>query len=369
MIHMAVVIIPTFRPDKTLISITDQLWSLGYGIIVVDDGSGKDYRQIFEAVSDISIVLHHSENQGKGAAIKTALNYIKNEMWDSDVIGVMDSDGQHQTEDMRRVLEFADNHRKTLVLGVRNVGKEMPLKSRIGNRITRTVFRMISGVKVSDTQTGLRAFSSDLIKKLLSVQGERYEYEMNVLIELAKAKIPIEEVPIDTIYHDKNNSCSHFHVFRDSIRIYKNLLKFTLSSFSSFIVDYVLFALLLIVLPHTALWVFLANVCARVVSAFYNYTLNCSLVFHTGRKIRTAAEYFVLAAFILVMNSLILSVLVQLLHFSVYPAKILTESILFFVSWVVQRRLIFKKRLRLENKEEYIEIPILCPAHGKVGVL
>lgn len=245
----------------------------------------------------------------------------------------------------------------------------MPLKSRIGNRITRTVFRLISGVKVSDTQTGLRAFSSDLIKKLLSVQGERYEYEMNVLIELAKAKIPIEEVPIDTIYQDKHNSCSHFHVFRDSIRIYKDLLKFTLSSFSSFIVDYVLFALFMIVLPHTAILVFLANVCARVVSAFYNYTLNCSMVFHTGRKVRTAAEYFLLAAFILVMNSLILSVFVQILHFSVYPAKILTESILFVVSWVVQRRLIFRKRLRFKTKEMYEDISVPCPADGKVGVL
>lgn len=368
MIHMAVVIIPAFQPDETLISIIDQLWSLGYRIIVVDDGSGKEYRQIFDAISDVSIILHHSENRGKGAAIKTALNYVRSEVWDSDVIGVMDSDGQHSTEDMRRVLELAGNHGKTLVLGVRNVGKEMPLKSRIGNRITRTIFRLVSGVRVSDTQTGLRAFSSDLVKKLLSVKGERYEYEMNVLIELAKAGIPIEEVSINTIYHDKNNSCSHFHVFRDSIRIYKDLLKFTLSSFSSFIVDYLLFALFTIVFPHTAIFVFAANVCARVVSAFYNYTLNYSLVFHTERKVRTAAEYFLLAMFILVMNNLILGVFVQILHFSVYPAKILTECILFIISWLVQKRVIFKKRLRLESKEAYKDIPVPCPASGKVGV-
>lgn len=165
------------------------------------------------------------------------------------------------------------------------------------------------------------------------------------------AGIPIEEVPVDTIiYHDKNNSCSHFHVLKDFIRTYKDLLKFTLSSFSSFIVDYLLFALLMIVLPHTAIFVFAANVCARVVSAFYNYTLNCSLVFHTRRKMRTAAEYFLLAVFILVMNSLILGMFVQILHFSVYPAKILTECILFIISWLVQRRVIFKKRLRLESK-------------------
>lgn len=345
---MAVVIIPAYQPDKTLISITDELWSLGYRIIVVDDGSGKEYEKIFEAVSDISIILHHPQNLGKGAAIKTALAYVRDEMWDSDVVGIMDSDGQHATEDMKKVLEFAGEHRQTLVLGVRNVGKEMPFKSRMGNKITRTVFYMLSGVKISDTQTGLRAFSSDLIKKLLSVKGERYEYETNALIEMAKAKIPIKEVPIDTIYHDKKNSCSHFHAFRDSIRIYRDLLKFTLSSFSSFVVDYLLFAIFMVILPRTAIWILLANICARVLSALYNYSMNCHLVFHVRGKMKTAAEYFMLAAGILVMNSLILEMFVQIFRFPVYPAKIITEMTLFCISWIVQKNIIFKKKISKE---------------------
>lgn len=113
----------------------------------------------------------------------------------------------------------------------------MPLKSRIGNQLTRSIFRLVSGVSVSDTQTGLRAFSPDLIKKLLMVGGERYEYETNVLIEMAKAKIPIREVPIDTIYHDSSNSCSHFHVFKDSWRIYKELLKSSLLSMAGLVIN------------------------------------------------------------------------------------------------------------------------------------
>lgn len=348
---MAVVIIPAFQPDETLITIAEQLCSLEYKMIVVDDGSGEDYQQIFENLSDRATVLHHSENQGKGVAIKTALTYIKNEMPDRDVIGVMDSDGQHATEDMRRVLEVASDFRNTLVLGVRTVGKDMPLKSRMGNQITRTVFYLISGVKVSDTQTGLRAFGSELIEQLLSVKGERYEYEMNVLMEAAKTRIPIEEVPIDTIYHDRENSCSHFHVFKDSIRIYKDLLKFALSSFSSFILDYILFAVLMMILPHTEVWVIAANVCARVVSAFYNYSMNCRFVFRTNRQIKTAAGYFALAVFILVINSLVLSMFVQILHISVYPAKILTECIMFFISWLVQKKIIFRKKVYIDDKE------------------
>lgn len=111
----------------------------------------------------------------------------KNESGDSGLIGIMDCDGQHLPEDMMKLLEFAGAHRKALVLGVRTVGAEMPLKSRLGNKITRMIFRLVSGVKVSDTQTGLRAFDAEMIQKLLSVEGERYEYEMNVLMTFALA--------------------------------------------------------------------------------------------------------------------------------------------------------------------------------------
>lgn len=341
---MPVVIIPAYKPDKTLVAITDQLWAYGCRIIVVDDGSGEEYRQIFDQAGDICIVLRHTENRGKGAAIKTALSYIKREIWDNEVIGIMDSDGQHLPKDMMKLFAFAETHRKSLVLGVRTVGKEMPLKSRLGNRITRAVYRMISGVKVSDTQTGLRAFGLELTEKFLSVKGERYEYEMNVLMACAKEKIPIEEVGISTIYRDKDNSNSHFRGFRDSVRIYKDILKFTLSSFSSFVLDYLLFSMLTFFLPHTEVALLLANIAARMVSAFCNYSMNRRFVFHAEQRIREAAGYFALAGAILVMNNLILELFVQILHVPVYPAKLLTECLLFAFSWLIQKNVIFRKK-------------------------
>lgn len=117
---------------------------------------------------------------------KTALGYIKDKTDGVEAIGVMDSDGQHLPEDMMKLLAAASLNKEALVLGVRAVGKDMPTRSRLGNKITRNVFRMVSGVAVSDTQTGLRAFSPELVERLLSIEGERYEYEMNVLIKLAK---------------------------------------------------------------------------------------------------------------------------------------------------------------------------------------
>lgn len=341
---MSVVIIPAYRPDQSLVTITDQLWAYGCRMIVVDDGSGEEYRKVFDMVRDVCIVLHHEKNRGKGAAVKTALSYIKDEVWDSGLVGIMDCDGQHLPGDMMKLLEFAGAHRKALVLGVRSVGAEMPLKSRLGNQITRMVFKLASGVSVSDTQTGLRAFDADLIPVLLSVEGERYEYEMNVLMTCAKQNIPIEEVPIHTIYRDKKNSNSHFRKVRDSIRIYKDILKFTCSSLSSFVLDYLLFSLLLFLVPHTAALVLLANITARAVSAFYNYSMNCRFVFHTKQRAKTAVGYFALAGFLLIMNNLVLGMLTQAFHLSVYPAKLLTECVLFAFSWLMQRLVIFRKK-------------------------
>lgn len=341
---MATVIIPAYKPDHTLITITDELWTHGCRMIVVDDGSGSEFQHIFHKIQDICIILHHSENRGKGAAIKTALSYIRDEMWDVCPIGIMDCDGQHLPEDMIRLLAYAEAHGEALVLGVRTVGKEMPLRSRLGNRITRTVFSLVSGAKVSDTQTGLRAFWPELIPRLLSVEGERYEYEMNVLMECAKAKIPVEEVPVHTIYRDQKNSSSHFRWFRDSVRIYGNIFKFTLSSLSGFVLDYVLFSLLMFVLPHTAVWALSANVAARVVSACWNYLINCRFVFRTSRKVSTALRYFALAGFILFMNSLILKIFIQIFHIHVYTAKLLTECLLFLLSWLIQNFVIFRKK-------------------------
>lgn len=340
---MSVVIIPAYKPDERLIEIVDELWTYGFRIVVVDDGSGEDYFDIFNRISDVCILLHHDENRGKGAAIKTALDYVNREIWGSTLIGVMDCDGQHLPEDLMKLFIHGENSEQLMILGVRQVGKDMPLRSRLGNEITRKVFHLLSGVQVSDTQTGMRVFTSDLVKKLLKVEGERYEYEMNVLMFLAKQGIAIEEVPINTIYQDKENSTSHFRAVWDSIRIYKDLLKFTLSSFSSFVLDYLLFAFFMICFPHTAMFVLGANILTRMVSAFYNYCMNCYFVFHKEKKIGTAVQYFELAAFILVMNNIVLETLTQILGMPVYPAKILTECTLFLISWAVQNFLIFPR--------------------------
>lgn len=340
---MAWVIIPAYRPGKELVSIVKQMWECGCRLVVVDDGSGEEFEPVFETVSDICVVLKYPENRGKGAAIKSALTYIEEKRTHRDVVGVMDADGQHLPEDMIKLLQAAEESARTLVLGIRNVGQKMPLRSRLGNKITRSIFRMVSGVWVSDTQTGLRAFGSELIPRLLQIEGDRYEYEMNVLLTLAREKTHIEEVRIKTIYKDEENSTSHFRTVVDSLRIYKDILKFTFSSMSSFVIDYLLFGLLMILFPHTSAFILGSNIIVRMVSSYYNYSMNCKYVFKTGKTPRTAMNYFLLAGCVLVMNNVILESLTQVLRIPVYPAKLLTECLLFLMSWIVQSHMIFRK--------------------------
>lgn len=339
----ATVIIPAYNPEENLKDIVEKVWDLGNQIIVVDDGSGEDKMELFHSLSEKAIVIHHEANQGKGAAIKTALSYIKDNLWDCDVVGIMDADGQHLPEDMEKLLLRAANKEQALLLGVREIGKKMPLKSCLGNGITRLVFQAVSGVKVSDTQTGLRAFPISLLNVLLEVKGTRYEYETNVLFYCARNNIPMLEVPVKTIYHDRENSCSHFHPVRDSVRIYKDILKFSLSSLSSFVVDYLLFCGFMFVFPKTAPWILAGNILARVISGGYNYLMNCRFVFRTGMKAQSVLQYLALAAGILFLNSVILQFYAGVLAIPVYGAKILTEVSLFVISFAVQRKWIFHR--------------------------
>lgn len=349
-----VVIIPAYNPDETLKKLVLENWEQDNLILVVDDGSDSSCNSIFWEAEEKSIVLHHKKNLGKGATIKTALTYIKEELWHCSVIGIMDADGQHKTEDMQRLLAEAKAHPDALIIGARTVDKHMPWKSRMGNRITRNVFHIISGTYVSDTQTGLRSFTSKLLDAMLEIPGERYEYETNALLICVKNQIEIREVPIQTIYHDEKNSCSHFHKVRDSIRIYKNLLKFSLFSFSSFLLDYVLFTLFTLLLSQTAGAVTVSNVSARIFSGFYNYLMNSRFVFHKKGSAQTGLEYLALAIGILVLNNLVLNGLVFLLGMQIYPAKLLTECILFLVSWVVQKKLIFAKESKVKKKQQML---------------
>lgn len=354
-----IALIPAYEPDQKIKTITADLKRRGFDIIIVDDGSGPDYRELFEELESSATVLTHDQNRGKGAALKTGMRYINKYMAYTEsvltpsgsqtvsgrdaVIVTVDADGQHLPEDVQRVAEIAAARHDALVLGSRALEEDVPVRSRFGNSVTRHVYSAATGVRVHDTQTGLRAFHRSLIPRLLEIEGERYEYEINMLLKLAAEGVPIIEERIETVYED-NNSGSHFRTFRDSFRVYKEILKFSASSLASFAIDYGMYALLLAATGAAGIanGLIISNIGARLVSGVANYTLNRKLVFRSRTGFaKSAAQYFALAAFILAGNTIVLSTLAGTLGINSLVAKLITEAVFFVISWTVQKYVIF----------------------------
>jgi glycosyltransferase involved in cell wall biosynthesis len=221
-----VVLLPVYQPSHHLPTLMTDLRSAAPGcrFVIVDDGSSPAAEPVLRQAENLGgVVLRHPRNEGKGVALKTGFGYAAQQHPGHDVV-CADADGQHSVEDIVRV---TDRVRATghTVLGVRRFADNVPLRSKVGNAITQALFRAATGRGVQDTQTGLRAYPASLLGWLRQVPGERFEYEMNVLLEAARAGHPIEEVVITTTYLDDNAS-SHFSALSDSARIYWPLLRY-----------------------------------------------------------------------------------------------------------------------------------------------
>lgn len=339
-----IVVIPAYEPDEKLLHVVDDLRrDTAYAIVVVDDGSSAAAQPVFAALPEDVALLRHAENRGKGRALKTAYEYIAAHFPQTEGVVTVDADGQHLPADVARVSEEWAAHPETLVLGSRRFTGDVPWRSRTGNAITRAVFRLSTGVAVFDTQTGLRAFAVSRIPMMLEMRGERYEYEINVLLYATRQRIPIREVTIETVYITDNAS-SHFHPLRDSWRIYKMILLFVASSLLSALVDYVLVLAFSAVFAMQAQGLLLSVVLARVISSFLNYMLNRKFVFG-DRSRRSVLRYYLVAAGILLANYGLLSALSAVLPLAL--AKLLVELALYPLSFYLQRKFVFARGERI----------------------
>ncbi len=337
-----IALIPAYNPDSKLEKLVEELLKNHYEVIVINDGSKATSDQVFSNVETKCMVIDHEMNKGKGQALKTGLSYIRDNYQENYIVVTMDCDGQHTLKDAMKLCKFTENHPDYLVLGSRKLDQNVPLRSKVGNMITRYVYSLASGVDVYDTQTGLRAFSNKLVEEMLEIKGDRYEYEINVLLQLAKEGVPIKEITIQTIYID-NNSESHFHPIKDSFKIYKEILKFCLSSLLSFFIDVLLYSLFLLVFQNHNYSIQISNVLARVFSATFNYTANKKYVFkQKGSAIKSLFSYVSLAICILLLNTVLLTILVNVLSMNSILAKVLTEITLFIMSYIVQHKIIFR---------------------------
>jgi len=353
---MIPIVIPSLQPDERFPAILKDIKEAGLGpVIVVDDGSGSDYKSFFDEAYELikdqgGVVLTHEVNKGKGRGLKTAFSYILENLPDAIGCITADSDGQHSVECIKSCMDALEKNPESLVLGVRDFsGEDVPFKSRAGNNITIKVCDFLCGVKVSDTQTGLRGISRAFMKHLLDVPGERFEFETRMLIE-TRDRCPIVEVPIKTIYDSKENHQTHFNPVKDSIRIYKifgiYFVKYILSSVTSFVIDIVLFWLFCKLLGNNAdapFYAVTATALARIISATYNYLMNYKFVFTSNKSHKSSAPKYVILAVIqmLLSASIVTGLLFVFKGAPELVVKIPVDLVLFLLSYYVQRKFVY----------------------------
>ena len=222
-----IIVIPAYQPDRELLAVLAQLAQLCRSkMIVVNDGSDSSYEPLFSRAAEYPLVevLSHPENMGKGTALRTGFKYVLESELTAATVVTADADGQHRPEDICRVSAACVNHPDTLILGAREFSGRVPLRSRLGNGLTRWLYNMLFKQNLSDTQTGLRGIPVNVLASILTLTGGRYSYELEMLLLLNQLQLPVMEIPISTVY-ENNNSSSHFRPLRDSLQIYQTLFR------------------------------------------------------------------------------------------------------------------------------------------------
>lgn len=361
------VIIPSYNPDEKLLCVVKGLEELGVeDIIVVNDGSKEECLHYFQEVSERPSVtlLTHEQNKGKGAALKTAFAFFRNNRQNFAGCVTADGDAQHRPCDIVKCAEEMILKKNNIIIGVRDFSRpDVPARSRIGNRITSFVFKIFVGMRLSDTQTGLRAFPMCHIDAMCEISGDRYEYETNMLIEMKKCGIPFSEAVIETVYIEENKT-SHFNPIKDSWRIYKLILahffKYTLSSVFCFVAEQIIQSTVFHFVKDVLIGI-LAEITAflpaRVFSSISNFIINKKFVFGSEVSVRRSlVRYYILwlvqACVTLILDFLFTQVLFRISSDVLYTlVTICVKSVIAVLSFRIQKDWVFAR----ENKKQELK--------------
>ncbi len=354
-----VIIIPAFNPDMdVLTALVEKVRTFDVErVIVVNDGSREKDLPAFESLAcEPQVkVLYHSENLGKGAALKTGFSHLLKYRIPCSGVITMDADGQHLPEDVERIVSQSAQTPDAFILGVRQFKEAVPLKSLLGNRITYLMFRGLTGRSVSDTQTGLRAIPAGYLEKVCSLDSDRYAYELEMLLTLIQDEVPVVEVPIKTVYVD-NNAMTSFRPIADSYLIYRTLfvwwfafrfrqlLKYALSGGFSTIADFGSYILLI----NLSCGFVTASVLARVLSTLVHFSSNKYFTFsyRDAPKMSEVGKYLVVVAFNLCSSILLIYLFITYFSLGEVIAKVVAQLLLFFATYTLLNGYVFFRSRR-----------------------
>ena len=342
-----VALIPAYKPEPVVVDIARTLLDSGrfQEVVVINDGSGSAYDSIFDELSVLEGVrlLGHAVNLGKGAALKAGLNAVACATPESVGVVTLDADGQHLAKDVVSVADKLIASACTLVIGARVFGDGVPMRSKFGNIVTRNVMRLLGGLKLKDTQSGLRGIPLSFVPSLLRLKTSGYDFELDMLLKAKEQGVLIEEVPIETVYLE-GNPTSHFNPFLDSLKIYMVFLRFNLSSLLAVAIDYSVFSVVYPMIGHILYSQFVARACCGLVVFF----VNRNFVFKSDQNIKKSFLLYYAALFIMgIVSYGIIELILRNVSMSVILAKALAEGGLYIVGFVIQRELIFPRKAEM----------------------
>ncbi len=323
-----VIMIPAYKPCDLMIGTVKGLKEAGFDILIIDDGSGVEYQEVFQKVKSDATVLSYPKNRGKGYAMKYGMKKLCELFPHCRYFITVDADGQHSVKDILNINKELHAGRG-FILGTRTLTRDAPLRSRFGNSLSRFIFTIASGLYLSDNQTGLRGFSTEHIEWLTRIGGNRYEYEMNMLIFAVKQRIKIDTVPIEAIYIDDNSS-SHFNPVLDTLRIHKRIF---ISSFASIIAFFVSLHMILTASFITGWehWGYVVySTC--VFSTMISWVMNRFVWYH-GYKFRSERRLFFLAIIRFVLYELFILAIHTLLPVPLFAAYLMAVVIVVFAEY------------------------------------
>jgi len=337
-------IIPAYNPDEHLIELIDNIRkNSNLAIFIIDDGSKKDTQKFFKEIEDKNykdvVILKHAINMGKGAALKTVFNYILVNYPNIKGVVTLDSDGQHSIKDCLRVLKVLETKNSSLVLGYRSFSRDIPLKSYIGNNISKFIYKIVLGRSFQDTQTGLRGLNREFMKECLKIKSNRFEFETEQLAIATQKNLDIDEIAIETIYIE-NNKASSFRPLVDSVKIYFVLFRYGITSIITALSDFIVF---LIALSMGAS-IFWANMIARTVSIGVQYFLIGKYVFFSKATLKSFIIFSIYVYIMGIVSASTQVLLVKDFNTPVVPTKIIVEGLLFFVNFAFLRLFIFSNK-------------------------
>jgi glycosyltransferase involved in cell wall biosynthesis len=347
-------VIPAYDPGPIICSVVSAVSKQANFVVIVDDGSSAENKKFIKQCSsgDNITVITFDKNMGKGYAL---IEGIKESLQrNPDYILTIDSDGQHDPSEIpkfKECISLARGH-CDLVIGERKKMEKMPFRSRLGNVITSNILNAVFGGPVTDTQSGFRAYSAGFARDIIShIPPGRYETEMRILLYALETHRDIRNIEIGTIYLDKNRN-SKFRPVSDSLLVIMAFGRYTIVSFTSFLLDYGIFLALSYIFDVYYIY---AHVMSRTISAAFNFLSNKHFVFRSKKSTLHEIPKYVLAVlFSLSVTSVLLYCLVDIFSFPRFVAKPLIESVMFLINFLVQKRFVFHAVYGIRGSEDSI---------------